>query len=182
MTDQEIIQLFKEGHRQKAFSKLYGEWPKAKKLVMKMGGNVADARDIFHDALFILYKKLHTEHFVLQGTLNGFLYHTSRILCLEKLRKESRSIRIDTEMHLTEEETDYQEIENKSRLAQLAFDELAEKCREILHLFYWEKRSMGFIANRLSLKSEQAAKTQKYKCLETARNTYKSLAGKEGLL
>lgn len=181
MKDEEIIQLFRQGQREKAFTKLYGEWPKAKKLVLKMGGNGDDARDLFHDALFVLYKKLQGEQFVLSGSLNGFLYHTTRILCLEKLRKENRNVRFTGELA---DEAAYELLEedNKQQLAQKALEKLAEKCRVILHMFYWEKRSMESIASRLGLKSEQAAKTQKYKCLEAARNEFKLLAGKEGVL
>lgn len=182
MKDEEIIQLFKLGQREKAFTKLYGEWPKAKRLVVKMGGSSDDARDLFHDALFVLYKKLQTEQFVLSGSLNGFLYHTTRILCLEKLRKESRTIRYSGEVSDEYAEEELPENDNRLLLAQKALEKIAEKCREILRLFYWEKRSMEFIAGKLGLKSEQAAKTQKYKCLEAARNEFKTLAGKEGVL
>jgi len=181
MTDQEIIQLFKDGKRERAFTKLYGEWPKAKLLVRKMGGSSDDARDLFHDALFVLLKKLEANQFTLSGSLNGFLYHTTRILCLEKLRKENKTVRHTGEIP---DEMAEQEMEDHSRIfmAERALEKIAEKCRDILHLFYHEKRSLEFIAKRFGLKSEQAAKTQKYKCLEAARNEFKILAGKEAAL
>lgn len=182
MTDQEIIILFTQGKREKAFTKLYGEWPKTRRLVKQLGGNTHDARDIFHDALYVLFNKLETRQFTLTGSLNGFIYQTARNLCLEKLRKENRLRGTTQDIPDQPDTDDHAAHDEQLNMAERALEKLAEKCREILRLFYWEKRPMQYIAQKVGLKSEQAAKTQKYKCLEAARNEFHTLEGKEAVL
>lgn len=183
MTDEQIIRLFREGKREKAFGKLYGQWPKINRLIRQQGGNRDDAKDIFQEALIVLYNRLESQDFILTGSLNGFIYQTSRNLYLKKTKKDSLSpvSTLDNEYvgEWAEEET---HAHTQTGLAEKALEKLAEKCREILQFFYMEKRSMEWIAERLGLKSEQAAKTQKYKCLEVARNEYQILLGKEDLV
>lgn len=182
MTDEHIIRLFREGKREKAFGKLYGQWPKVYQLVRQLGGTRDDAEDLFQETLIVLYGKLEAQQFTLTGSLNGFIYQTARHLCLRKLRKDSHTplSGMDTENLGTGDEEPGHAL--RSHLAEKALEKLADKCREILQFFYLEKRSMEWIAAHLGLKSEQAAKTQKYKCLETARNEYRHLLGKEELL
>ena len=183
MTDEEIINLFRGGKREKAFSKLYGQWSKIYNMVRQYGGNRDDAKDIFQEALIVLYNKLESDDFKLTGSLNGFIYQTCRHLCLRKQRKESL-----TPLSVLDGEIDGNIIDEtgathiQSTLAEKALEKLADKCREILQFFYLEKRSMEWIAGHLGLKSEQAAKTQKYKCLEVAKNEYQQLLRKEDLL
>jgi len=182
MTDERIIQLFREGKREKAFGKLYGQWSKVYRLVHKYGGSRDDAKDIFQETLIILYGKLESQAFTLTGSLNGFIYRTAQHLCLKKLRKESLSPLSARDTDNLEWTDDEAENPVQAQLAEKALEKLAQKCREILQFFYVEKRSMEWIAGQLGLKSEQAAKTQKYKCLETARNEYRILLGKEEVL
>eukprot|EP01034_Spumella_vulgaris_P001497 gene1497-1983_t len=174
MTDQDILRLFAEGKRERAFTKLYAEWPKVRRLVTKHGGSRTDARDIFHDALTILYQKIQTEQFTLTGSLGGFIYHTARNLWLAQLRREGKARHLVPDLPDTPDESDTDETPRLA-LAKQALEKLAEKCREILRLFYYERCSMEAIAKAVGLKGEQAAKTQKYKCLEAARTEFKTL-------
>lgn len=177
MTDLDILRLFAEGKRERAFSKLYGEWPKVRRLVTQLGGTRTDARDIFHDALTVLYQKIQAQQFTLTGSLGGFIYHTARNLWLAQLRREGKALPLTHDLPDTPEE-DSDETP-RLNLAKQALEKLAEKCREILRLFYYEHCSMEVIAKAVGLKGEQAAKTQKYKCLEAARSEFKTLLGKE---
>lgn len=180
MTDQDILRLFAEGKRERAFGKLYGEWPKIRNLILRMGGNRVEARDIFHDTLTLLYQKIQNNRFELTGSLGGFIYHTARNLWLARLRYEGKSLSLVHDLPDISEDDPGEE--SRSILAQKALEKLTEKCREILRLFYFERRSMENIAHTIGLKGEQAAKTQKYKCLESARNEYHNLLGKEETL
>lgn len=52
---------------------------------------------------------------------------------------------------------------------ELVVKQLGNKCQEILKQFYFLKASMKSIASNLGYSSVNAAKTQKYKCLERAK-------------
>lgn len=54
MNDKKILELFKNGQRENAFSKLYGLYPKIEALIVSKGGQKHDASDVFQEALIIL--------------------------------------------------------------------------------------------------------------------------------
>ena len=54
MSDQDILVLFKNGQREKAFKKLYHLYPRIEKLVLSKGGGKDDASDVFQEALIII--------------------------------------------------------------------------------------------------------------------------------
>jgi DNA-directed RNA polymerase specialized sigma24 family protein len=54
-------------------------------------------------------------------------------------------------------------------LAEKVLQELKDRCRELLLLFYQDKLPLRDIALRMGYTSENSTKNQKYKCLEAAR-------------
>jgi DNA-directed RNA polymerase specialized sigma24 family protein len=60
-------------------------------------------------------------------------------------------------------------------LAEKVLQELKDRCRELLLLFYQDKLPLRDIALRMGYTSENSTKNQKYKCLEAARNRLKEL-------
>lgn len=177
MTDDKIIALFKAGKRDKAFAQLYREWPKVRKLVYTSGGTKEDAHDIFQDTLLVLFERLQKDTFILNGSLGGFIYITARNLTYKRFRQPER-LNIPADEQLPDEPAQGPEL---FHLAEMALQKVTEKCRELFRLFYWEKSSMQEIASRLDLKSEQVAKTQKYKCLEVARTEFIRLRKEDAL-
>ena len=53
------------------------------------------------------------------------------------------------------------------------FSAIGEGCKEILRLFYFEKRSMSEIAEIMGHKSEAVSRTTKKRCLEKIRSEVK---------
>ena len=47
MNDKKIVQLFKDGQREKAFSKLYSLYPKIEALILSKGGQKHDFNTCF---------------------------------------------------------------------------------------------------------------------------------------
>lgn len=180
MTDQKILELFSSGKREKAFAQLYCEWPQVQKMVRNSGGTKEDAHDIFQDTLLILFERLQADRFVLNGSLGGFIYHTARNITYARLRKQQQLQQTEFSAKGLSEETGDAGTE-LFQLAEMALQKVTEKCRELFRLFYWEKYSMQEIARRLDLKTEQVAKTQKYKCLEVARNEFARLRKEDRL-
>jgi RNA polymerase sigma-70 factor (ECF subfamily) len=55
------------------------------------------------------------------------------------------------------------------------YEKLAEPCKSIIKMFYYDKRSMQEIAQSLGYKSEDVAKNQKARCLKSARSALNSI-------
>ncbi|WP_341214957.1 sigma-70 family RNA polymerase sigma factor [uncultured Wocania sp.] len=173
MNDTKILELFKDGQREKAFSKLYHLYPKIETLVLSKGGSKQDASDVFQEALIILNRNLEKSDFKLTSSFYTYLYSVSRFIWKDTQKKFSKQ-----ELHnLSGEEVEYFHSvleEKKYQLAERAFLELGERCRQLLQLFYHKAMSFKDITKVMQFKSEKVAKNQKYKCLTKAKDIYRN--------
>jgi RNA polymerase sigma factor (sigma-70 family) len=173
MTDQEIIAHLQNDKYQKAVNGLYKFMPAVKSFVLKNSGTSEDAKDIFQDALVVLYKKVHTKDFTLTVSLNTYLVAIAKNVWWQELRKRNK-------MPMTEPQDDIAEVfvddEPQFSLAEAAFHLLGEKCKQLLTLFYFQKKSFREIATMLAFSDEQVAKNQKYRCIQKAKENFNSLS------
>ncbi|GAB1855328.1 hypothetical protein MHTCC0001_01610 [Flavobacteriaceae bacterium MHTCC 0001] len=171
MNDKKILELFKQGQREKAFAKLYELYPKIEALILSKGGQKQDASDVFQEALIILNRNLETSDFKLTSSFYTYLYSVSRFIWKDTQKTFSKQ-----ELHhLKPEEVDYFHCvleEKKYQLAEHAFLELGKRCQELLQLFYVKAMSFKAIALKMRFKSEKIAKNQKYKCLVKVKEIY----------
>jgi len=193
MDDQTILELIRTGKNDLALNALYRNFPAIRKLVRSRGGSTRDAEDIFQEALIILIRKLKKD-FRLTSQLSSYLYSICRLLWNEQLRKRRPEIPFNSpngmlsndgilgilsksELRAAEEADLYVYLEHESRirLAEQALNELKDRCRELLLIFYHSQLSLKEITAKMGYGSENSAKNQKYKCLEAARTRLKEL-------
>ncbi|PCI92768.1 MAG: RNA polymerase [Flavobacteriales bacterium] len=179
MDDDTIIELLKSGKQNKAFLKLYKNYPQVEKLILSKGGSKEDAKDVFQEALIIFYEKVCNTKFNLTSAIGTYLYSVSRFLWKDQhlKRKGKQSVIVDFEF-TSEEEAEFQEAierEEKFKKIEQVLAQIGEKCLQILTLFYYNGLTMKAIATKVGLKSEKIAKNQKYKCLERAKLKVKAL-------
>lgn len=172
MTDQLILTKIKEGDLEQPIKKLYEHFPAIRLTLLKYGAKDEYIQEIFNDSLVLLIEKVNQPNFQLTAQFKTLLTGYS----LNIWRNQHRSLTIRQKRELESVlETDFQLLEfDESREQQLSIvdsilDQLQEKCKQILQLFYYQKKSMKEIARTLSFSSEQSAKTQKYKCIEKAQ-------------
>ncbi len=175
MSDQKIITLFKNGYRDKAFRELYKLYPRIEKLILSKGGTKADATDVFQEALIVLNRNLEKSNFTLTASFYTYLYSVSRFIWKDQQKQFSKQ-----ELHdlNTEDVSIFHSVleEKKYQLAEQAFHELGARCQQLLQWFYVKKMSFKDIAEQMQFKSEKIAKNQKYKCLQKAKDIYRSQA------
>lgn len=173
MSDQKIMMLFKNGQRDKAFRQLYRLYPRIEKLILSKGGTKHDAQDVFQETLIIVSKNLEKSDFKLTSSFYTYIYAISRFIWKDTQNQYSKQ-----ELHdLKEEEVSiFQSLleEKKYQNAEKAFLELGERCQQLLQLFYHKALSFKVIAQMMQFKSEKIAKNQKYKCLQKAKDIFKT--------
>ncbi len=176
MTDQQIIQLIQQNKHSSAFKRLYRYFTPVQKLVQSRGGSHDDAKDVFQDALVILCKKVTDANFTLTASLDTYLYSVSRYLWNDELKRRGRTneIQLSEKHDVPENEiTEWVNDENKIKQAENVLEKLGKRCLQILSMFYTENKNMKSIAKKMEFTSENAAKNQKYKCLERAKTMLK---------
>ncbi|BAV07280.1 RNA polymerase sigma factor, sigma-70 family [Filimonas lacunae] len=179
MNDWKIVELIKAGKSDTALDALYKHFPLMRKMVVSKGGTATEAEDVFQEALIILVKRVRQHDFELTARLSTYLYSVCRYLWKDEHKKHRTHIAFDynSELPLQEEEVwlELTEQENKARLAAKALEALKDRCRELLLLFYSGRFTLRDIAGKMGYSSENTAKNQKYKCLESAKNKLSEL-------
>lgn len=179
MSDLEIIGFIRQGNHAKALDRLYHNFPAFKNSFKKSGGNSSDAGDIFQEALLILIEKLSDKNFKLSCSINSYLFAVCRNLSYEYFRAKGKTASLEFGTEDTGYEIDSSEAFLEKEKQYKALDSIlmriGKKCMEILSLFYQKGLSMTEVAIKLGFKSETSAKTQKYKCIEKARNLTESV-------
>jgi RNA polymerase sigma factor (sigma-70 family) len=185
MDDQTIIEQIRTGKTDPALDTLYRQFPAIRKLIRSRGGSTKDAEDVFQEALLVLIRKVRAGNFQLTARLSTYLHSTCRFLWNNQLRKTRPQIPIDEATGLDPEEAASLLTEagqdNRIRLARQALQDLKDRCRELLLLFYEDELPLKAIAARMGYSSDNTAKNQKYKCLEAARNRLKELTSSNPL-
>lgn len=172
MTDSEILQLIRKGSLEKPIKELYKSLPVFRLTLLKYKATENQIQEIFNDSLVLLIEKTNEADFHLNSKLTTFLIG----IALNKLRniqrKENRSsqfIQFSSDIPDTNLSFEFDdEKEEKLTIIDSILDTIQDRCKQILRLFYYEKKSMQEISALMNFSSMQSAKTQKYKCLEKA--------------
>jgi RNA polymerase sigma factor (sigma-70 family) len=175
MTDKEIIEHLEQDKYSAALKGLYNMLPVVKKYVRENNGSADDALDIFQEALVVLCRKVKAGNFVLTVPLKTYLMAVVKNCWLGELRERGK-----LPAGTAENETALSEYKEEPlfALAETAFNALGEKCRQLLILFYFNKKSFKSIAVTLDFSDEKVAKNQKYRCLQKAKEHYLLLSKK----
>jgi RNA polymerase sigma factor (sigma-70 family) len=144
-------------------------YPAIKGFIIKNNGYPDDARDIFQEAMIVLFEKAKSDSFVLSCRLQTYLYSVCRRLWLKKLQQQNRfnpSVELSHEIVPVEDELElHEQREADFKLMENALQRVGEPCKSLLEAFYIEKKSMPEIAESFRYTNAENAKTQKYKCL-----------------
>lgn len=153
--------------------------------IIKNSGSFEDAKDIFQEALVVLFENTQSSSFLLTCSLKTYLYSVSRRLWLKKLRDEKRrqfsEREVVSHIAMVEEDLEYYEKRNQNfRQLESALNQIGEPCKSILESFYFDKKQMDEIASSFGYTNADNAKNQKYKCLKRLKKIFFSISQKGG--
>lgn len=157
--------------------KLYDDYfPMVLHFIITNNGDEDEAKDIFQEAVMVLYDKVQDDNFELSSKLKTFLYAVCRRLWLKQLAQQHRSFHDVTEYEdylVVEDDLERHRKEDAHfELMGDALDKLGEPCRTIILDFYISNLSMQAICDKLGYTNADNAKTQKYKCLQRLRKIF----------
>jgi RNA polymerase sigma factor (sigma-70 family) len=163
-----LLQGLAQGDK-KAIETIYREnYNMVQSLIVNNNGSADDAKDVFQEAMIILFEKVCSGGFELNCLLKTYIYSVSRRLWLKRLQQMNRFTITaeDTEVVAVEEEIeDHEKRNTEFVMMEKAMNSIGEPCKSLLESFYIEKKSMQEIASGFGYTNADNAKTQKYKCL-----------------
>lgn len=144
-------------------------FPIVRFFVIKNSGTDEDAKDVFQEAIILIYKKLKDESLDLNCAFKTYLYSVCRILWLRQLEKKKVRNEVVTDNQVfVQLDEDIEELvaeQEQFRIYQKHFQLLHKDCQEILQLFL-KKVPLKEIAQKMNIKSDKYLKKRKYACKE----------------
>jgi RNA polymerase sigma factor (sigma-70 family) len=144
-------------------------YPVIQTFILNNSGSPDEAKDIFQEAMIVLFEKAVSGSFELNCQLKTYLYSVCRRLWLKRLQQlqrfsrqldhgeETVTVEEDIELH-EKRDADFVIMEN-------ALKKIGEPCKSLLDAYYMQKKHMQEIARNFGYTNADNAKTQKYKCL-----------------
>lgn len=157
--------------------------PQARRWVMARNGSADDARDVFQEALIVVYEKALQPAFKLTCPLGALLFAIYSRKWVDRIRQKSResAVRLETELRYQEtveadalslaEEAIHQQAE-QARMA-AAFEQLSELCRQLLRLLA-QGIAPQAAATQLGMNSVDTLYRRKNACAQRWRELYRS--------
>ncbi len=175
-TDSEIV-FGILNNSENAIKRLYvAYFPMVLQLIINNNGTADDAKDVYQEAIIVLYNKIKKGDFELNSKLKTFIYSVCRRLWLKRLSQMNRyggdihdfedysPVDDDVEQH-TERDIQYTKMQS-------ALQMLGEPCKTIIEDFYINNKSMQEICEDFGYTNADNAKTQKYKCLQRLKKLF----------
>lgn len=175
--DQELVDGIAQGSSEALKIVYQTNFSLISQFVVQNSGNAEDAKDVFQEAIIILYDKINKGDFVLSSRLQTYIYSVSRFIWLKKLNSKDLLI---TSLYQELEDTlvfedDIEESQTKEvqfHLMEESLSLLGEPCQSIILDFYIHNLSMQDICEKFGYTNANNAKTQKYKCLQRLKRLY----------
>lgn len=159
--------------REQFFSGLYERvFPVVARFIRKQQGSADDAKDVFHDALIILFEKKASNDFKVSGSDEAYLFGIVKHLWIRKV-KDTQNILFTEDEALIEVPEDFDTTPSTNAIINF-LKAAGEKCMQLLQAFYYEKQSLDRIKASFGFASIRSATVQKFKCLEKVREVVKN--------
>ncbi len=158
-------------------SNLYTDnYYKAKNYILKNKGTETESKDIFQEAIIILWNNINTEKFIPENwnQIEAYLFQIVKFKWIDTLKKKKKKTPLYHENILLEIEDYNDEKEQQIQLIEKCLQTFKDPCKTILKLFYFKRKGYAEIATQLAY-NEKTLKTMKYRCL----NKLKKLVEKQ---
>ncbi|MEC5146689.1 sigma-70 family RNA polymerase sigma factor [Chitinophaga sp. 212800010-3] len=167
--DRELLLGLAKGD-DKSLEIIYSEnFPVVLRMILQHNGSEDDAKDIFQEAIIVLYEKVQKDDFTLSSRLKTFLYSVCRHLWLKKVQRTYGLYALTPELEevvpASEELAEHEARDQEFRVMEGAMKNIGQPCQTILEDYYLHKKSMQEIAEKFGYTNAENAKNQKYKCL-----------------
>jgi len=159
----------------RVLSELYRTvYPKVRAHVLNNSGLEEQAKDIFQEAFIACWRNVKEGKVKSDSNMEAYLFSIARNKWTDHLRSTYTRNRVSADsmsplkMIAEGEEEDLHE-ERLSRM-RAALERLGDACRQLLVLFYFERKSMEEISEQIGV-APASARNQKYRCMERLRTS-----------
>jgi RNA polymerase sigma-70 factor (ECF subfamily) len=123
--------------------------------------------DVYQDTIIVFYQNIKRGILSeIKSSLSAYIIQIGKI----KLIQHLDNVKKDREMKVMfiDNTIAHEDYNNKiDQAVKFIFSKMTDACKQILHLFYYEKKSMDEIALMLEYKNADTVKSKKSRCIST---------------
>lgn len=135
--------------------------------ILQKSGNIDDIKDVYHEGLYIYFKKSQDDQFTLTCSPESYIFGICKNLWLKELGKRKGQILTDNIEDIEDVwDSGVEAKEKKEKLISIIqrnIKKLSQKCQE-LYRYKAEGLSCEQIASKMNLENEQISRNKTYKC------------------
>lgn len=152
-------------------------FPIVKSYVAQNSGNEDEAKDIFQDGIIAVWNNVHNGKYESRADkgLGPYLVKVCKFRWLEQTKsaRHKKTANWDADWEKADGDNKLDAMIKKEQInyAVKLVSQLGEKCRNILTMFYYEKKNMQEIAAANNLTAE-SAKNEKYRCMQQLKKMH----------
>ena len=162
------------------FAALYeASFPAVARYIARRGGTLAEAEDVFQDALLVYYEKSRDGAFHVERGEKEYIFGVARYLWAKRYRENERHVPLD-EMVAAYERRALDPRWEGAGEPQVAHHRIVrvlqaagQQCMQLLTAFYYDKLDMDGLADRFGFSGKRSATVQKFKCLQKVKKLVK---------
>ena len=137
--------------------------------------SVEDAADVYQQIILTFYENVVQGKLVeLKSNLKTYLFAIGKNKIMEGKKYGSKFLKHDDfEIEKAEvEDEDKEEKERELTSVEKSLKLIGEHCKQLLEMFYYQKKNIDEITDALGYKNSASARNQKYKCMEKLRKVH----------
>ena len=150
------------------YLRFYG---KVERFLIGRGGDPEHIRDVFQEALMVIFQKVSDKGLVLSCTFSTYLFAVCKNIWMHDMRKKKYHLVEDAllDVALESEDTDREMEEKLTTLYEHHFQQLSQDCRELLRM-HFNGASLADIMKKFGYSSEHYTSDRKYRCKQSLYN------------
>ena len=144
----------------------------------------ADAIDIYQDSILILRDNaINGRIDNLQSNISTYLFAIGKYRIFHNFRVQSK-LQMTNDFNLVEENIDFDVnlygsvLTKEQQLLKKYYDQLGDRCKSILNLFYYQGYSLDEIRSILNYSNKKVLKSQKSRCIKQLKDMVNKHYGK----
>ncbi len=137
-----------------------------------------EALDIFQESVLAVYKNIVANKLTaFNSSIKWYLFGVGKKIYVTHNRKRKVSIESREEVPdigVVENTPSFraQKVDTQEQLLTKMLKQMKEPCYTILHLYYYEKQKVAYIAKKLGYKNSNVASIQKVRCIKALRKMF----------
>jgi RNA polymerase sigma factor (sigma-70 family) len=147
-------------------------YPAVETYILRNNGTLADAEDIFQEAIIVLLQQVRRTDFALTSSLKTYLFAIARNGWLNRLRdcKYTLTDNIETVSEQCEMPSfDLQAEPTQTEKLTLWLTKITENCQRILKAIFFYEEPMESLMQKMGWKNKHTAANQQYKCIQQVK-------------